>query len=182
MERGGLILSVVVALVLIAIAAPAPGQTDVVEVDFKVVVNAGNPIQRLTNEQLSRIFLKKTLLWHDDILREDNAFDEDDVFGEEVSIMPLDLPSESAVRSSFSRRVHGREVASVKSYWQQMIFSGRDIPPRELASEDQVLELIRSNRGAIGYVAAAAEVGEGIKELEVSYTTPAVDDPAGALQ
>jgi ABC-type phosphate transport system substrate-binding protein len=152
MKRGGLYLSVAVAFALVGMVSPAPAQK--AEVGFKVIVNAENPIKSLTGEQVSRIFLKKTLVWDDD-----------------VTVMPVDLSPESEVRSSFSLKIHGRAVASVKSYWQQMIFSGRDIPPPERATEEQVLELIRSNRGGIGYVAATTEIGKGIKVLEVSYAS-----------
>jgi hypothetical protein len=46
----------------------------------------------------------------------------------------------------------------VKSYWQQMVFSGRSVPPPEMDSEDQVVAFVLKNRGAVGYVSATTNV------------------------
>ena len=55
----------------------------------------------------------------------------------------------------------------MKSYWQKMIFSGRATPPAELSTDTQVLELIRTNPDAVGYVSESATIPAGVKVLTV---------------
>jgi ABC-type phosphate transport system substrate-binding protein len=117
---------------------------------FTVIVNAANPASSITRSELSRIFLKKTGQWPDG-----------------TRALPVDLGAASPVRASFSRDVHGRNAGAVKAYWQKMIFSGREIPPAELASAAEVIAFVAANRGAVGYVAAGASPGEGVKAIRV---------------
>jgi ABC-type phosphate transport system substrate-binding protein len=56
----------------------------------------------------------------------------------------------------------------VKSYWQQQIFSGRDVPPPEKQTENDVVAFVRSNPGAIGYVSKGVDIGRGVKALSVA--------------
>ena len=51
-----------------------------------------------------------------------------------------------------------RSVSAIKSYWQQMVFSGRGVPPPELDSDGEVVKFVLKNRGAIGYVSGGANV------------------------
>lgn len=117
---------------------------------FRVVVHAANPVTTLTKAELARLFLKKTTVWSDG-----------------RAALPVDLDAQSAVRRGFSRRVLQRDVASVKTYWQQMIFSGRGVPPAEKASDSEVLAFVRANNGAVGYVSSDTALGEGLKSLTV---------------
>jgi hypothetical protein len=70
------------------------------------------------------------------------------------------------VRRRFSDEVLHRSVSEVKSYWQQRIFSGRDVPPPELDTDDQVVTYVLRHAGAVGYVSAEAALN-GTKVLEV---------------
>lgn len=106
--------------------------------EFCVVVNAGNPVASLTRQQVSDYFLKKSVTWQD---------------GRKV--LPVDLDADSPARAAFSHALLGRSVAAVKSYWNQRIFSGRGVPPPEQPSQKAVLDYVRANAGAIGYVSAA---------------------------
>ena len=116
---------------------------------FVVIVNAQNPIHSVERELLSQLFLKKISHWEDgEIAR------------------PVDLPPDSSVRRVFSNAVIGRSVAAVRHYWQQRIFSGRDVPPAELDSEAAVLHYVARYRGALGYVSPSASFA-GVKTLSV---------------
>jgi hypothetical protein len=33
-------------------------------------------------------------------------------------------------REGFSKEVHGRSVTAIKSFWNQQIFAGRQVPPQ----------------------------------------------------
>lgn len=119
--------------------------------DFRVIVNANNPNDQLSKDEISQIFLKKVKQWSDG-----------------TAVLPVDLNADSLVRKSFCQQVHGRSVASIKSYWQRMIFSGREVPAPEKASESEVVEFVASNPGAIGYVRTSSQIAGPVKVLRVT--------------
>jgi ABC-type phosphate transport system substrate-binding protein len=120
--------------------------------DFVVVVSASNPISSLTRDQASKLFLRKAPTW-------DNG---------RGDVLPVDQPEGSPVREAFTRTVMHKSVAAVKSYWQQQIFSGRGVPPAEKPSDGDVLNFVRANANAIGYVSGSASLGGGVKVVNVA--------------
>ncbi len=118
---------------------------------YRVVVNAKNGVGRMTRDELSRLFLKKTTSWSN---------------GQTVAI--VDRAETADVRQKFTEDVHQRQVRAVKRYWQQMIFGGRAVPPPEKGSDDEVLAFVRANPNAIGYVSASASLGDGVKPVAVA--------------
>lgn len=116
---------------------------------FRVIVNKDNPVTALSKEEVSRMLLKRTTRW-------DSG----------VPVEPVDQNSESAVRGAFSDDIHGRSVNKIKIYWQRQIFSGSEVPPRELTSDAEVVSYVSSNSGAIGYVSSGASLN-GVKALRI---------------
>ena len=118
--------------------------------DVKVVVNGKNSMTSIDAGHLSKIFLKETMVWPD---------------GSET--VPVDMAPESGVRKRFSKRVHERKVAAIKSYWQRQIFSGKAIPPVEFTSEEDLLFFVAATPGAVGYVSNSTPLTEGVRELRI---------------
>jgi ABC-type phosphate transport system substrate-binding protein len=116
---------------------------------YVLVVNPGNPASGLTKTEVARLFLKKVTTWPD---------------GKPVAA--VDQPRTAAVRKEFSLDVHQKDADAVSAYWQVLVFSGRDVPPRIVRSDDEVLAFVRLNVGAIGYVSAGASL-EGVKKVAV---------------
>lgn len=139
--------SILIVVVLSLVAATLPVAA---EQPFKVVVNQANPATSMSRAEVSKIFLKRTTTW-------DNG----------VQAEPVDLMPASEVRVSFSQEIHGRDVASIKRYWQSMIFSGRGVPPSERVTADEVIEFVGSTPGGVGYVAQDTPLGDGVKVLEL---------------
>lgn len=134
--------------VLLALnASPASAQS----LPFRVVVNADNPVSSLTRERASQLFLKKVTQWQD-----------------RSRVAPVELREAAPLRSEFSRRIHLRDVGTIKTYWQQMIFAGRAVPPPERGSDTEVLEFVQQNPSAIGYVSESATLPSGVKAIEIS--------------
>lgn len=117
--------------------------------DYQVIVNAANPTDILTKEQLAKMFLKKIVKW-------DTG----------TPIIPVDQASVSPVRAAFTKIVHGKAVGAVASYWQQQIFAGRDVPPVEKAGDAAVIAFVKANPGAIGYITAGVGA-DGVKLLSI---------------
>jgi ABC-type phosphate transport system substrate-binding protein len=140
------------ALVLAAttLFASQSGPTGPVERPFHVIVNASNPIASIGREELSAIFMKKLSRWPSG-----------------ADVVPIDQLPESSLRERFSRLVHGKSTGYVIRYWHRLIFAGRAIPPREAQNDAAVIDLVRTQRGAIGYVSSRALLPEGVKTIEV---------------
>lgn len=118
---------------------------------YQVIVNDGNPVSTLTRTEISRLFLKKTVTWKG---------------GGEV--VPIDLAEDSELRKRFSKGVLKKDVAAVKGYWQQLVFTGRGVPPVEKASEAEVMAYVAANRNAVGYVSLGIPLASGVKTIRVT--------------
>jgi len=125
--------------------APAWGE----QADYKVVVHPSNNLSSVGRAELSRIFLKKTVAWPNG-----------------TAIFPVDLDRTSPTRSAFSKAVHQKDTDAVAAYWQVAVLSGRDVPPPTRHSDSEVLDFVRANPGAVGYVSANASPS-GVKVLSV---------------
>jgi hypothetical protein len=114
------------------------------------VPRGGNPRASIDRSFVGQAFLKKVRTWPHGGMVE-----------------PVDLDERSPIRRQCSEDVLGRSVEAVKSYWQQMIFSGRDLPPPEVESDDAVVSFVARRAGALGYVSAGANLrGTKILTLE----------------
>ena len=119
---------------------------------FRVVVNAANEMASMERSRVSKMFLKQIRTWP----------------GSDLSVALVDQSEKSPVRAAFTRAIHKKKVSAIKSYWFRRIFSGRDVPPEEVGSDRSVLEFVRGDPGAIGYVSSEAELEDGVKELEIT--------------
>ena len=116
---------------------------------YRVIVNPSNPASTLGRADVARLFLKKVTSWAD---------------GRPVAA--VDQQRTSPVREAFSAEIHQKDADAIAAHWQVLVFSGRDVPPRILKSDAEVLDFVRSNPGAIGYVSDGVAL-EGVKALTV---------------
>jgi len=126
---------------LLALAARPVGADTRPGGTWRLIVNPENPVAAVDRRFVLEVFLKRTTRWPQDEL-----------------VRPVDLEPTSPVRQRFSEDVLKRSVAAVKSYWQQMVFSGRGVPPPELDGDEQIVRFVLRNRGAIGYVSEGARI------------------------
>jgi len=143
LSAGLLALCVLIAPAVSAEKAPTPPPP------YVIIVNTSNTTPSATRKFIGDAFLKKTTRWpNGDVIR------------------PVDQAPSSVVRRRFTDDVLNRSVAAVQSYWQQIVFSGRDLPPPELGSNDEIVKFVSTHDGAIGYVEPAA-AATGVKVLVV---------------
>ena len=102
---------------------------------FRLIVHPTNPVTTLRAAQISKLFLGKQTKWSN---------------GQPAQ--PVDQVESSPVRRKFSQAIHGMDVPSVKSFWQEVVFSGRGEPPPERASDADVVAYVRVNPNAVGYL------------------------------
>lgn len=72
---------------------------------------------------------------------------------------PVNLAEAVAVRADFDQKALGRSSSQMKAYWSKLVFTGKGTPPKELASEQEVLDAVAKNPAAIGYVSAGTVTG-----------------------
>jgi hypothetical protein len=118
---------------------------------YQVIVHPHNSAASVERAFLTEAFLKKVASWPG---------------GE--ALRPVDLIPSSPVRRSFSEEVLHRSVADVKGYWQQRIFSGRDVPPPEFDTDEDVIKYVLKYEGAVGYVSGNVHFdADGPRVVEV---------------
>jgi ABC-type phosphate transport system substrate-binding protein len=137
--------SLLAAVVLAASLSPAHARAQ-----YVVVVHEANPITSIGRSDLSNLLLGRETHWKHGL-----------------RATPLDLPVTSRVRQVFSMAVIRQSAAAVRSYWQQQQFAGRGTPPRERATERDVLESIRLDPGAVGYISVTTPLEPGTRALVV---------------
>ncbi len=103
-----------------------------------VIVHPENTVS-LSSKDVQRIFLGK-----------EKKFST----GEEASA--VNLPAENAARIDFDDAILGRSTAQVAAYWAKLVFTGKGVPPEEVDSETAVIQFIKTNKNAIGYVDESA--------------------------
>jgi ABC-type phosphate transport system substrate-binding protein len=140
--RQPLLLFALVAL--IASVVPLDGSAawaDEAPFSFSIIVHPDTAVREVTREFVAQAFFKRVTRWPDG-----------------QTIRPVDLRPDARVRSAFSSNLLKRSVAAMRSYWQQRIFSGRELPPPELDSDEAVVRYVLANPGALGYVSTSAKV------------------------
>lgn len=118
-----------------AVAMPASAEP----VPYVVIVNVDNPITVLDHTTLTNIFLRRLTHWPN---------------GE--TIRPVDRADNSDLRKMFVSDIFNQSMGAVKTYWQQVIFSGNNVPPPELNSDEAVVRYVQTHRGAVGYISSVA--------------------------
>ncbi len=139
-----LAISVALFLAVIALCATVSGQehSATPAPAYQIIVNPNNTASSVERKFLEDAFLKKITAWpNDEVIR------------------PADLAPDSPVRRAFTRDILNRSVEAVKGYWQQRIFSGRDVPPPEFQRDEEVVQFVRKHDGGLGYVSGTADVG-----------------------
>jgi ABC-type phosphate transport system substrate-binding protein len=110
---------------------------------FVVIVNPASTVTALSRTDVSKLFMRKITKWPN---------------GHEV--LPIDQVPSAPARRAFSNEIHRMDVPRVKSYWQALVFSGRGDPPPERPSDADIIQYVRSNPDAIGYVSASAPIAD----------------------
>lgn len=139
-----LLAIVVASMVLVApiLRLPRAAAEGRAASDLRVIVNPRNSVISVDRKFLVDAFFKRVTRW-----------------GHLEAIRPVDLRPDAPARLAFSEVVLRRSVAAVKTYWQQAVFAGRDVPPPELETEDEVVRFVLRNPGAVGYVSSATNIG-----------------------
>ena len=129
MSKRFLILLAICTLLLQATAAVA---------DVVVIVNPKSDVEKLSRDEVVNIFLGR-------FRRLPSG----------LSALPADLPQAQPEKAAFYRLLVNKELAEINSYWARLVFSGRTVPPRQAASDEDLLQWVAATPGGIGYIERA---------------------------
>jgi ABC-type phosphate transport system substrate-binding protein len=136
--------------IIIVFVALILAQSAAVAADFKVIVHPDVNLAAIPKGELAKIILRKS-----------------SKFSDGTKAQPVDLAANSPIREAFSLAVHGRSTSKIESFWQRQIFSGRNVPPPQLASDAEVIAHVGKTPGGIGYVSDGAKVTGTVKVVNV---------------
>ena len=77
-------------------------------------------------------------------------------------LTPISLKSGNELRMQFNLTVLGLTEARVQSYWSQMKFTGRKIPPMSFESERDALVYVMENKNTVTYINAEQKVPDNL--------------------
>jgi hypothetical protein len=117
-------------LLLLACLCSAPARAD-----FYLIVQAGNPQTSLTQKEAVDLFMGRQ-----------RSFPRGDF------ALVFDLPRDSPKREPFYKALTGMGLAQVTSYWARLMFAGQSLPPQPLPDEAAMLDIVRRNPSALGWV------------------------------
>ncbi|MCC5855518.1 MAG: phosphate ABC transporter substrate-binding protein [Idiomarina sp.] len=81
--------------------------------------------------------------------------------GQTRDLVAVNLPEGDETRARFETEVIGRSSSQMQAHWSRLVFTGRAVALREVASDEDVLSFVRSNANTIGYISDASKA-EGL--------------------
>lgn len=67
---------------------------------------------------------------------------------------PLNLPAGNAIRQQFLKTILGQNEEQYSGYWLVRRYVGKGTPPQEVASPEEIIRIVGSTPGAVGYLPA----------------------------
>ncbi|MFC4700220.1 phosphate ABC transporter substrate-binding protein [Glaciecola siphonariae] len=116
--------------------------------ELTVIVNKANANQ-LDEKTIQRIFLGK-----------------EKKFADGSESIPVNQSPDSAMRQQFDESILGRSSSQVSAYWSKLVFTGKGIPPKEMMSDAEVIELVASNPSVIAYIESSS-LTDAVKAVEL---------------
>ena len=99
-----------------------------------LIVNKKNPVSRLSQQDAKRIFLGKRMTWPN------------------KSLITTITQANSEAHRQFVRAIIRQTSQEYSAYWNRLARAGRGIPPKSVATDDEVKAAVSTNVNAIGYI------------------------------
>jgi hypothetical protein len=122
-------------LIRIVLIAAAAVFANPASADFYLVVNSGNPQSALSQKEAVDLFMGRS-----------RSFANGDF------ALVFDLPRDNPQRAAFYLALTGMSPAQVNSYWSRLMFSGQSMPPQPLPDETAMVDIVKRNPSAIGWL------------------------------
>lgn len=110
--------------------------------DVAVIVHPGNA-QTFDKSSITRLFLGK-----------------DKTFTNRETVFLITQTESTSPTQEFNSKVLEKNAKQLKSHWSRLVFTGKGVPPNEMVSDADVINEVKKNVNAIGYVDAAVVTKE----------------------
>lgn len=130
---------------LILFLAPVAGWSK----QLFVVVNKTNSITHLTRKEVTDIYMGRI-----------------QYFSNGNAALKIDAPGSSQERQRFYENLVGMTLPEVNAYWARLMFSGRATPPMQVANDRDIVQLVKNNPNAIGYITE----GDKNKDVKIVFS------------
>ncbi len=120
------------------------------QAEIAVIVNAANPVHALTMRQVAELYLGRVRTFENSQLA-----------------VIVDQDHDEQLRSQFFKGISGMSPGQVTAYWARLKFTGQVQPPRVMDGDAAVLNFVRRNPSAIGYVSLQNAADSKVKTVLV---------------
>ena len=103
--------------------------------DIVLVGNANLSADQLNHSLVSKIYLGRAFSLPDG-----------------TPVMPIERNKHDPIKKEFHQKLHSRSLNQLNSYWSRLIFTGRNPPPAEVESDEDVLQLVKHQATLVGYI------------------------------
>lgn len=103
--------------------------------DLVVIGNHGNGVDKLSKDELINLYMGKNRR-----------------LTSGINAIPLDLAAPYEEKAQFYQHLVHRSLPEIHSYWARLTFSGQGSPPLQVPSPEEVIRMVSSNKGAVGYI------------------------------
>ena len=138
---------VTLLLALIGLVAVAPFSVNSQDPQVQVIANVSVQLNELSASQVRRIFSMRQTLWPD-----------------EQAIVVYVLDDGDEVHQMFAKQILGMFPYQLERMWNKLAFSGLGETPNKVKNEQEMLEKIRKQPGAVGYVMFSS-IDESVKSI-----------------
>lgn len=126
-------ISLLISFLLLLLACPGFAADDVA-----VIVNKENS-NTIDRAMIGKIYLGYVSRW-----------------ASGGTIVALEPPEDSPVAAAFATKVIGKPLRAIKDIWAQNVFTGKSVPPKALASDEEIKKRVAGSKNAIGYIKASS--------------------------
>lgn len=105
------------------------------QADLVVIANSQSGIEKLSKDEVINLYMGRNRK-----------------LATGVNAMPLDLAAVNAEKAKFYAMLVNKNLPEINSYWARLMFSGQGSPPLQVETSDEVLDIVGSNKAAIGYI------------------------------
>ena len=103
--------------------------------DLVVIANPNSGIEKLSKDELVNLYMGRYRK-----------------LPSGVTALPIDLGGPAGEKARFYAMLVGKELPEINSYWARLMFSGQGSPPLQVNNMDEVLDIVGSSKGPIGYI------------------------------
>lgn len=122
-------------------AAVLPSMSAHANDEIVFVVHKGNPINKLTGQEIKSIFLGKKRTW------------------ENSESITLVVQENNKTHETFTRNALVKSPLQFSIYWKKKLFTGKGLLPHAVKNDQKMINFITSNPNSIGYIKKTSLTG-----------------------